>query len=99
MAYPDNVFDTSDDGYPMVARLEDCQTCFLCELYCPVDALHVPPHRDKREMISEEELIASGALGSYRRNLGWCGIKAKGSERDLSFRFPEADGTTQEFNT
>lgn len=95
-ACPDNVFDRSAEGFPLVARLDDCQTCFLCELYCPVDALYVSPYRDRRETVSEERLIASGTLGSYRRNLGWRGIKAEGSDRDLSFRLAEADGTPQE---
>lgn len=97
-ACPDNVFDRSAEGYPVVARLEDCQTCFLCELYCPADALYVSPLRDRREAVSEEQLIASGRLGSYRRGLGWRGIKAEGSDQDLSFRLYEADGTPNELD-
>jgi NAD-dependent dihydropyrimidine dehydrogenase PreA subunit len=31
---PTNVFDKTD-GIPVIARQNDCQTCFLCELYCP----------------------------------------------------------------
>ena len=31
---PTNVFDKTD-GIPVIARQSDCQTCFLCELYCP----------------------------------------------------------------
>ena len=31
---PTNVFDKTD-GVPVIARQSDCQTCFLCELYCP----------------------------------------------------------------
>lgn len=39
---PTNVFDKTD-GIPVIARQDDCQTCFLCELYCPEDALWVSP--------------------------------------------------------
>jgi NAD-dependent dihydropyrimidine dehydrogenase PreA subunit len=92
-ACPDNVFDAVPGDIPVVARLDDCQTCFLCELYCPVDALYVSPLRDQREEVDEGELIASGRLGSYRRALGWRGIKAGGTDGDLSFRLTEPDGT------
>jgi NAD-dependent dihydropyrimidine dehydrogenase PreA subunit len=92
-ACPDNVFDAVPDGIPVIARLDDCQTCFLCELYCPADALYVSPLRDAREEVCESELIASGRLGSYRRALGWRGIKAGGTDGDLSFRLTEPDGT------
>ena len=92
-ACPDNVFDAVPDGVPVIARLDDCQTCFLCELYCPVDALYVSPLREAREEVDERALIASGRLGSYRRALGWRGIKAGGTEGDLSYRLTEPDGT------
>ena len=93
---PDNVFDASPGEVPIIARIEDCQTCFLCELYCPTDALYVSPFKDERETVDEAALIARGLLGSYRRALGWRGIKAAGTERDLSHRLPEADGTPLE---
>lgn len=32
-----------DETYDLLARQEDCQTCFLCEANCPVDALFVSP--------------------------------------------------------
>jgi NAD-dependent dihydropyrimidine dehydrogenase PreA subunit len=92
-ACPDNVFDAVPGDIPVIARLDDCQTCFLCELYCPVDALYVSPLRDAREEVDEGELVASGRLGSYRRALGWRGIKAGGTDGDLSFRLTEPDGT------
>ena len=92
-ACPDNVFDTSPGDIPTIARIEDCQTCFLCELYCPTDALYVSPLKDERETVDEGALIALGLLGSYRRALGWRGIKAAGSDGDLSHRLSEADGT------
>ncbi|MDQ0474458.1 4Fe-4S dicluster domain-containing protein [Labrys wisconsinensis] len=92
-ACPDHVFDAVPGGVPVIARLDDCQTCFLCELYCPVDALYVSPLKDDREKVDEAALIASGTLGSYRRALGWRGIKAAGTEGDLSHRLFEPDGT------
>ena len=94
-ACPDNVFDAVPGEAPVIARLDDCQTCYLCELYCPVDALYVSPLRDRREPVDEATLIASGLLGSYRRTLGWRGIKAAGSDTDLSYRLAESDGTPQ----
>jgi ferredoxin len=58
-----------------VARLDDCQTCFLCEVYCPVDALFVAPHTHPLEPgspLSDEGYVArAGLLGSYRRQVGW----------------------------
>ncbi len=92
-ACPDNVFDSRPHEIPVIARLEDCQTCFLCELYCPTDALYVSPLRDDRERVDEAALIARGLLGSYRRALGWRGLKASGTEGDLSHRLAEPDGT------
>jgi len=40
---PMDVFDRGPDGIPLIARQSDCQTCFMCELYCPTDALFVAP--------------------------------------------------------
>jgi NAD-dependent dihydropyrimidine dehydrogenase PreA subunit len=92
-ACPDDVFDRTPSGVPAIARLDDCQTCFLCELYCPVDAIYVSPFGDARESVDEAALVSRGLLGSYRLALGWRGIKASGVDRDLSHRLPEADGT------
>ena len=33
-ACPTNVLDPVPGGPPVIARQEDCQTCFMCELYC-----------------------------------------------------------------
>ncbi|MBH0781632.1 4Fe-4S dicluster domain-containing protein [Nocardia bovistercoris] len=74
---PTHVFDRGADGVPVLARRSDCQTCFMCEAYCPVDALFVaprtealPPEDPQRE---ESYLIEHGLLGSYRSELGWGG--------------------------
>jgi NAD-dependent dihydropyrimidine dehydrogenase PreA subunit len=39
------VFGMNGD-VPVIARPEDCQTCFMCELYCRADALYVGPDHD-----------------------------------------------------
>lgn len=38
---PKNVFDTDEDGAPIVARAEDCIGCRLCEMRCPDFAIKV----------------------------------------------------------
>ena len=56
-ACPDDVFERTASGVPTIARLDDCQTCFLCELYCPADALYVSPFKDRCEHVDEADLI------------------------------------------
>lgn len=68
---PTNVFDTDQYGLPVIARQEDCQTCFMCEAYCPVDALYVAHHADEKIDVDEGELIANQLLGSWRSIIGW----------------------------
>ena len=67
---PTNVFDKTD-GVPVIARQNDCQTCFLCELYCPEDALFVSPFADIPQNVDLETLRQNALLGSYRRAVGW----------------------------
>lgn len=69
---PTNVFDQGEDGVPLIARQDDCQTCYICEAYCPVDALYVSPYAAPLEMPAiEAELIAASVLGSWRETIGW----------------------------
>ncbi|CAH1216970.1 ferredoxin family protein [Paenibacillus sp. LjRoot153] len=69
---PTNVFDKGIDGIPSIARQEDCQTCFICEAYCPVDALYVSPFESPLEEVpTEAELVEANLLGSWRETLGW----------------------------
>lgn len=72
---PTDVFDTGPDGLPVVARQSDCQTCFLCEAYCPVDALFVAPQRAAlplgHPLTDERQVVERGLLGSYRAQIGW----------------------------
>jgi NAD-dependent dihydropyrimidine dehydrogenase PreA subunit len=72
---PTNVFDRGADGVPVVARQSDCQTCFMCEAYCPTDALFVAPTvtplATDDPMRDEQHLVDAGLLGSYRAGIGW----------------------------
>ena len=71
-ACPTNVFEPVAGSIPVIARQDDCQTCFMCELYCPEDALYVAPQADQAEAIDEAALLAQGGrLGSYRQAVGW----------------------------
>ncbi|MGX1347163.1 NAD-dependent dihydropyrimidine dehydrogenase PreA subunit [Bradyrhizobium elkanii] len=67
---PTNVFDKTE-GIPVIARQGDCQTCFLCELYCPEDALYVSPYAEEPRPTDVVALRRTAALGSYRRAVGW----------------------------
>jgi NAD-dependent dihydropyrimidine dehydrogenase PreA subunit len=70
-ACPTNVFEASEGQPPVIARQEDCQTCYMCELYCPADALFVGSDCERAEGVVEQQLIASGLLGQFRRDHGW----------------------------
>lgn len=81
---PTNVFDMSGK-LAVIARQEDCQTCFMCEAYCPVDALYVAPQGEVSAQVDEQELIASGLLGSWRAEIGWNpGAEDTMAERDTT---------------
>jgi len=72
---PTNVFERGPDGYPVLARQSDCQTCFMCEAWCPEEAIFVAhpvepvpegsPYRDPAF------LEAHDLFGAYRRAIGW----------------------------
>ncbi len=68
---PSNVFEPTASGPPAIARQEDCQTCFMCELYCTADALYVAPNAERPEPVERAAVLASGLLGQYRRDSGW----------------------------
>lgn len=70
-ACPTNVFDAVEGGIPVIARQDDCQTCFMCEVWCPEDALFVDPDADRITGRTEAELEARGLFGSYRTAVGW----------------------------
>jgi len=72
---PTNVFEHGEDRLPVIKRQDDCQTCFMCEAWCPTDALFVAPQATPVAANSiyrnEDELIKRDLLGSYRREIGW----------------------------
>jgi formate hydrogenlyase subunit 6/NADH:ubiquinone oxidoreductase subunit I len=80
------VFDTVPDAPPTIARQSDCQTCYICELYCPVDALYVAPESDVNSSINEVELVEKGLLGSYRENIGWGAGRETTAKTDQTFQ-------------
>lgn len=72
---PTNVFDRGDDGFPVLTRQDDCQTCFMCEAWCPQDAIFVAhavtPLPADSELRDPGHLEAHDMFGAYRRALGW----------------------------
>ncbi|PUA19662.1 ferredoxin family protein [Glaciimonas sp. PCH181] len=68
---PSNVFELVPGKPPAIARQSDCQTCFMCELYCAADALYVGPDCESAVAVDEAQIKASGLLGQFRRDSGW----------------------------
>ncbi len=68
---PTNVFDAVPGEAPRIARKSDCQTCFLCEAYCPTDALFVAAEAHEHVRVDEGALVEKKLLGVYRDHLGW----------------------------
>ncbi len=60
-ACPTNVFEAVPGGPPRIARQDDCQTCFMCELYCPEDALYVAPIADRSATAEERDAAAEAS--------------------------------------
>lgn len=85
-ACPANVFDPVEGAAPVIARQDDCQTCFLCEIYCPVDALYVSPNAERPIGVTEADVLERGLFGSYARELGWQRGRAAGAEHDPTFQ-------------
>lgn len=71
LACPTHVLDAGEDGAPVIARLDQCQTCFMCELYCETDAIYVGADQNGPEPVDPEQILASGHLGRLRRDYGW----------------------------
>lgn len=89
---PTRVFDRGVDGVPVIARHDSCQTCFQCEAYCPTDALFVGPLATPAEagspFLDVEQLVDSGLLGGYRRELGWGNGRALGARTAVGPEYP-----------
>jgi NAD-dependent dihydropyrimidine dehydrogenase PreA subunit len=56
---------------PIIARLDQCQTCFMCELYCEQDAIYVGADQRRAEPVDPESIRSSGLLGKLRRDYEW----------------------------
>jgi NAD-dependent dihydropyrimidine dehydrogenase PreA subunit len=84
-ACPNNVFEAVKGGIPRIARQDDCQTCFMCELYCPEDALFVAPSADAPLVVEEHAAQTQALLGSYRRSIGWGKDRQPTAGIDMSF--------------
>lgn len=69
-ACPTLVFDPGPTA-PVLARVDACQTCYLCELACREDALWVNPDDADASHPPLDVLLASGQLGQVRRDHGW----------------------------
>jgi len=67
---PTDVFDATET-VPIIARINACQTCYMCELYCAKDAIYVAPDQNAAETVAYEAVLASGQLGQIRRDHGW----------------------------
>jgi ferredoxin len=65
------VLRLGEGGKAVIAYQADCQTCLLCELYCPADALFVWPEVDRVIGFAAKQAEASGQLGAFRRDHGW----------------------------
>jgi NAD-dependent dihydropyrimidine dehydrogenase PreA subunit len=72
---PTDVFDKVPGEPPVIARQDVCQTCFMCEVHCPDDAMYVAPMRhpapEGSPHLDEVRLLQEGYFGSYRARLGW----------------------------
>jgi NAD-dependent dihydropyrimidine dehydrogenase PreA subunit len=75
-ACPTHVLDPAlMTGRPFIARLDQCQTCYMCELYCDRDAIYVGADQHKAELIDAEAIRRSGLLGKLRRDYEWDAAK------------------------
>jgi len=41
-----------DKKRALIQYLRDCQSCFLCEMECPRQAIRVTPYREKRAVLA-----------------------------------------------
>jgi hypothetical protein len=81
----------TDDSIALKAQISQrSQTCFLCEIYCPTDALYVAPDAEGPSAVTEAEIEAAGLFGSYARGLGWRRGRPGGADNDPTFRLRDA---------
>jgi NAD-dependent dihydropyrimidine dehydrogenase PreA subunit len=94
---PTDVFDAVPGAPPVIARQSDCQTCFLCELYCPVDALFVDPDCRAPVAADEEAVLATDWPAQYRRDSGWG--RARRTHPNESWRMGDIFATARDLLT
>ncbi|MGP5448155.1 4Fe-4S binding protein [Pseudomonas helleri] len=85
LACPTNVFAPVPGQAPLIARQNDCQTCFMCEVYCPEEALFVAPYADRLATPVEIADQTRQWLGSYRSAVGWGKGRASTASDDQSY--------------
>ncbi|BBP76210.1 4Fe-4S ferredoxin [Pseudomonas sp. Ost2] len=86
LACPTNVFAPLEGQAPRIARQDDCQTCYMCEVYCPEDALFVAPYADRPATDAEIARQAGQWLGSYREAVGWGKGRQSTASADQSYQ-------------
>lgn len=53
----DGVFEEGPDGYPVVARPEECIQCLICHTVCPTNAIVHENHRVAMLVNPDEAII------------------------------------------
>lgn len=86
---PMNVFKAVAGDAPIIARQDACQTCFMCEIYCPVDALYVDPDPELVQGHTVASVKQDGLFGSYRRAIGWAKETRHLRTVDDHYRLPQ----------
>ena len=90
---PTDVFEPGAAGVPEISRKEDCTSCMNCELYCPADSIYVSPVRTREADLDKAAVIASGIVGSYRREMNWAeGKPPQGTGDNWDLRLRERRG-------
>lgn len=84
---PTDVFDRTSSGVPVIARQSDCQTCFMCEAYCPTDALYVHPQSTP----AGADAVDATHIGRYRAELGWGKGRVAGARRAVGPELPKGE--------
>ena len=74
----------------MIARQNDCQTCFLCEIYCPTDALYVAPDAEGPTAVCEAEVEEKACSAAIRGHSDGGAASPAAPEKDPTFRLRAA---------
>ena len=57
---PKKVYDTDGDGYPVLARMEDCIDCGICYFQCPEFAIFDDEKQKEEVLENQAKIPASG---------------------------------------